>query len=197
MVFIIVKDGVSNQNALLMTAAKPAGTIGDFMVWELSNRADTKARELADRHYNRQHIGSRQFVPPGRCLVLYAQIDTGKALWVTSWPFAEYTKHAWAGAWVCSAFRNEGAGRTSDLIREAVAATRYYFGEPPVLGMITFIDSQKVRPTMTRGIKTWGYTYQLAGFLPVGKTKSGLLAFQMTPDKMPPAEPALLTQMAL
>jgi hypothetical protein len=75
------------------------------MQWRISDRADPEARALADRHYNRQKPGTPQFVPPGRCLVLVCD----KAFWVTSWPFAEYTKHAWAGAWVCSAFRNEGA----------------------------------------------------------------------------------------
>jgi hypothetical protein len=49
---------------------------------------------------------------------------------------------------VCSAFRNEGAGIASEMIREAVSATRAYFGDPPPLGMITFIDRKKVKPTM-------------------------------------------------
>lgn len=160
------------------------------MIWELSHRADPKARELADRHYNRQKPGTPQFVPPGRCLVLYTQTDTGKAFWVTSWPFAEYVKHQWAGAWVCSAFRNEGAGVASELIREAVAATKAFYGDPPPLGMITFIDAKKVKPTMVHGQKTWGYTYTKAGFRYVGKTKGGLLAFQLLPEDMPPAKEA-------
>jgi hypothetical protein len=33
-------------------------------------------------------------------------------------------------------------------------------------------------------------TYIKAGFKPVGKTKSGLLAFQLLPEDMPPAERA-------
>ncbi len=75
-----------------------------------------------ERHYNRQKVGSPQFAPTGSCLVLLS--DCGRAFWITSAPFAEFVKHAWAGAWVCSAFRNEGAGRASELIRLAVAATR-------------------------------------------------------------------------
>jgi len=69
-------------------------------LWRISNRADGPAAKIADRHYNRQKIGSPQFVPPGRCIVLTG--TEGVALWVTSWPFAEYVKHAWAGAWVNS-----------------------------------------------------------------------------------------------
>jgi len=100
------------------------------MIWQLSNRADPKTREIADRHYNRQKPGTPQFVPPGRCLVLYTETKTGKAFWVTSWPFAEYVKHAWPSAWVCSAFRNEGAGIASNMIRDAIAATKAFYGGP-------------------------------------------------------------------
>ena len=91
---------------------------------------------------------------------------------------------------MCSAFRNEGAGVASELIREAVAATKAFYGDPPALGMITFIDEKKVRPTMVHGQKTWGYTYIKAGFRYVGKTKGGLLAFQLLPEDMPPAKEA-------
>lgn len=161
------------------------------MIWHQSNRADPLARAVADRHYNRQKPGTPQFVPPGRCYVLYTESEQGRALWVTSFPFAEYVKHQWAGAWICSAFRNEGAGIASLLIQEAVAATRAYFGEPPELGMITFIDTKKVKPTKRHGIDTWGYTYEKAGFQFVGKTKKGLLAFQLLPKDMPQPEAAL------
>jgi hypothetical protein len=160
-------------------------------VWQLSHRADYRSRLIADRHYNRQKIGSPQFVPPGRCFVLYAGSPTtaGEALWVTSWPFAEYVKHAWAGAWVCSAFRNEGAGKASELIVAALAHTRAYFGDPPPLGIITFVDRRKVKPTIVRGNKVWGWTYLKAGFRAVGETKGGLLALQLLPPNFPAAEP--------
>ena len=153
--------------------------------WDKSNRFDPRARALADRHYNRRKPGTPQFVPPGRCLVLYAETPTGKAFWVTSWPFPQYVKHAWAGAWVCSAFRNENAAPASELIRQAVRASRAWFGDPPAQGMITFIDHRRVRPTMVRGESTWGYTYMKAGFKPCGKTKGGLLAFQLLPQDIP------------
>jgi hypothetical protein len=111
---------------------------------------------------------------------------------VTSWPFAEYVKHAWGGAWICSAFRNENCGIASNLIYDAVAATRFFMGEPPALGMVTFIDRRKVKPTMRRGVKTWGYTYTMAGFEPCGETKAGLLAFRLAPEQTPPARMPLI-----
>jgi len=151
-------------------------------LWRISHRADPLSLPLADRHYNRQKIGSPQFVPPGRCLVLRSA--DSNALWVTSWPFAEYTKHAWGGAWVNSLFRSEGAGRASDLIREAIAITRTIW-EPPPLGMITFVDSKHVPPKIRRGEAIYGYSYLKAGFRHVGFTKGGLWAWQMLPEDMP------------
>lgn len=165
-------------------------------MWHLSHRADPVACAIADRHYNRQKVGSPQFVPPGRCVVLKTETDTGCAFWVTSWPFAEYVRHAWPGAWVCSAFRNEGAGQASDMIRQAVAATRSVW-PPPALGMITFLDRRKVRPTMVRSVPTWGRTWMLAGFKHVGETAGGLMALQLLPQNMPSPEPAIGWQPSL
>lgn len=151
------------------------------MRWEIRSRTDPQCRELADRHYNRQTVGAPGFVPPGRCCVLYAETGSGRAFWVTSWPFAEYVRHAWAGAWVCSAFRNEGAGLSSELIREAVAATRFVFGPPPDLGFVTFVDRGKTKPKADPG-----YCYQRAGWAPCGRTKSRrLYALQLLPADMP------------
>lgn len=150
--------------------------------WYLSHRADPRAARLADRHYNRQKIGSPQFVPPGRCIVLLTK--HADAFWVSSWPFAEYVKHAWAGAWICSAFRNESGILSSELIREAVAITRWYW-EPPELGMVTFVD-----PTKVRRKRDFGRCYRKAGFQYCGETKGGLIALQLLPDAMPePQEP--------
>lgn len=165
------------------------------MRWYQSHRADPIAAALADRHYNRQKLGTPQFVPPGSCCVFVS--DDRRAFWVTSVPRAEYVKHAWPGAWICSAFRSEGAGKASELIWQAIAATRAYYGDPPELGMITFIDREKVRPTMVRGKSVWGWTYRKVGFVECGETKGGLLALQLLPEIMPAACPALSYQLPL
>lgn len=165
------------------------------MIWRLSDRADPAARVIADRHYNRQKPGTAQFVPPGRCLVLTAP---GPCLWVTSWPLAEYTRHAWAGAWVCSAFRREGGdARASDLICDAVAVTRWRWPDVPDLGMITFIDRRRVRPTRVRGRDMYGWTYLRAGFEVAGETAGGLLALRLAPADMPDPAPPTSDQGAL
>lgn len=158
------------------------------MRWALSHRADPFAVAIADRHYNRQKIGSPQFVPPGRCLVLRSDA----ALWVTSWPFADYVKHPWAGAWVNSLFRNEGDGLSSEMISEAVAATRWRWPDVPDLGMITFVDAGKVRHK-----RDPGRCYLKAGFRRAGETKGGLVALQLLPVDMPEADMPINAQPAL
>lgn len=151
------------------------------MNWRLSNRADPLALPIADRHYNRQKPGSPQFVPPGRCLVLLT--PSADALWVSSWPFAEYVKHAWAGAWVCSCFRNESDILSSELVSEAVAITRWFWPDVPELGMVTFIDRSKVRKK-----RDWGRCYRKAGWKQAGYTKGGLVVLQIVPGAMPEAK---------
>jgi hypothetical protein len=151
------------------------------MLWRLSYRAEPAAAHLADRHYNRQKIGAPQFVPPGRCLVLLDEKET--SLWVTSWAFPEFVKHRWPGAWINSLFRREDGALPSDLIRDAISATRWAYGEPPSLGMVTFIDRDKVRPRRAG----YGRCYLKAGFEEDGETEGGLLALRMKPEKMPQA----------
>ena len=166
-------------------------TAAPSQFWHLSHRADKRALPLADRHYNRQKPGSPQFVPPGRCVVLLT--GPADALWVSSWPFAEYVRHEWAGAWVCSCFRNESVCRASDLITSAVACTLAVWGGPPPqvpspagpVGMVTFIDRSKVRPTRVRGEDVWGWTWLKAGWEVIGETKGGLLALGLPLAKFP------------
>jgi hypothetical protein len=155
------------------------------VTWAESYRADPIGVPIADRHYNRQSVGSPQFVPPGRCVVLLAHA----ALWVTSWPKAEYVKHAWAGAWVNSTFRKEERdSRASEMITEAVAATLWYWPEPPALGIVSFVDPREVPPVRRRGRVIYGYCYLMAGWEHVGFTKAGLWTWQLLPAQMPPAE---------
>lgn len=163
------------------------------MIWNVSHRASKLAVEIADRHYNRQKPGTPQFVPPGRCVVLRHQ----SAVWVTSWPFAEYTKHEWAGAWVNTTFRKECGGNASDFIIQAIAATRFVWPDVPEIGIVSFVNPVKVPATIRRGEKVYGYSYLKAGFEHVGFTKGGLWVWQMKPCYMPEAEPANGMQLLL
>lgn len=150
------------------------------MLWLEVSRFLPRGAALADQHYNRQTVGSPQFSPPGKLLVLLT--DCGGAVWTSVWQ--GYAQHQWRGAWANSIFRNETAILSSLLIREAVAATRAAWGEPPPLGMVTFVDAQK-----TRRKRDPGRCYRKAGFRHVGFTAGGLYVLQMLPAAMP--EPQL------
>jgi hypothetical protein len=153
------------------------------MIWRPSHRFHTPARLLADRHYSRQKPGSPQFMPAGSCRVLIAANQ--KAVFGLSFPKPEFVKHAWAGAWVTSIFRNEDAGPlASDMIREAMAIMQTLY-EVPALGCVTFVDPKKVRGVHRRGELVKGFCFMMAGFRAVGETKKGLIAWQMLPDAMP------------
>jgi hypothetical protein len=151
--------------------------------WRRSHRFDPRALPLADRHYNRRRIGSPQFVPPGRCLVLLT--DEADALWVTSWPFGEYVRHAWPGAMVNSLFRREAGPIASDLIVAALAATRAQWPDLPPLGIVSFVDGSK-----TLRKRDPGRCYRRAGWTHVGFTAGGLYAFQLRPEDWPEPVPA-------
>lgn len=147
-------------------------------IWRITNRGDQLARAIADRHYSRVRKGSRGFVQPGACLVMVT--PNYDALWITSWP--KFTQHRWRGAWINSMFRNESDYLSSDLIRWAVAATRAVMGEPPDLGMVTFIDDEAIR---------WktdpGFCFKMAGFRFDGVCQSGVWALKLPVEKMPVA----------
>jgi len=51
---------------------------------------------------------------------------------------------------------------------------------PPDLGIVTFVNTAKVKPK-----RHPGYCYIRAGFNVCGETKGGLLALQLIPDAMP------------
>lgn len=134
------------------------------MLWLPSHRFDRVGAELADRHYSRRTVGSPQFVPPGSCVVLRSRC--GRAIWASL--RQKHQDHRWAPSWVCSIFRNEGAGLSSELIRDALAATRGVWGDPPVRwGMVTFVKPSAVRSSNP------GWCFIRAGFEPVGWTKGG------------------------
>jgi hypothetical protein len=153
--------------------------------WRLSDKFDPAALPLADAHYNRRKVGSPQFVPPGRSVVLLT--PSRGALWVTSWPFADFVRHAWPGAWVNSLFRREDGPIASELIAAAVAMTRAIW-DPPPLGIVSFVDASQ-----TRRKRDPGRCYRKAGWSHVGFTKGGLWVFQQLPHQMPGADSSGLT----
>lgn len=147
------------------------------MFWESSHRADKAACRIADAHYSRQKVGSPQFVAPGSPIVLMGR----KALWVSL--KQKHQDHEWKGAWNNVFFRNESGEFSSELITQAVSVTRGRWGVNPN-GIITFIDTKKVRPK-----KDFGYCYLMAGWKKVGYTKvNKLLVLKLFPEDFPPPQ---------
>lgn len=152
------------------------------MRWALSHRADKRALPLADRHYSRQKPGTPQFVRSGRCLVLLT--EQADALWVSS--FQTFVKHGFVGVWECAMFRNESEHLSSGLIVEAMACTRWKWGEPPAMGFLTAVDAGKVKHK-----RDPGRCFLRAGFERAGESKSGKLWFLCPRERIPEAQAPL------
>jgi hypothetical protein len=163
------------------------------MRWTQANAADPRAIELFRRHYSRRPgaraKGTERVAPPGRRVVLLT--PEADALYVTSWP--RFAMHKWPGAWVCSVFRNESRHLSSDLIVEALAATRELLGAPPAAGIITFVD-----PANVRRKRDPGRCFIRAGFKVIGETNAAgghgrpsLIVLGMDADQAPPPAPPL------
>jgi hypothetical protein len=111
--------------------------------------------------------------------------DNAHAVWVTSWPIAEYVQHTWAGAMVNSLFRREAGPLASDLIIAATRATRARWPDLPPLGIVSFVDPEK-----TRRKRDPGRCYRKAGWTHVGYTAAGLWTYQLLPGDFPDPLPA-------
>lgn len=142
------------------------------MNWFLVGKTDTRARLLADRHYSRQSKGHREFCPPGNSIVLIIPTLDGaaaQALWVSHRPDpkAGIGRRDGFDYWDNPYFRNESGIVSSILIREALAITRFIWGnDVPVDGFHSFVNPAKLEPIMRRGKKMWGYCFWQAGFRP-------------------------------
>jgi hypothetical protein len=175
--------------------------------WQIANKADDNARVYANRHYNRHNPESRQFAPPGRTLVL----KTRGAFWITSWPYGEYVRHRWTdginSAWICTAFRRESfcPYLASDLVRWAVAATRWYHQHgnnptwlaPEPYCFVTFVDPSQVKPKRDYGRRSQasstrpGRCYVKAGWVADGLTELGLPALILEAANYPDPDPPI------
>ena len=167
------------------------------MRWALSWRADPRAKALADRHYPRRNPDSAQFVAPGSPVVLLT--PDASALWVSLRQRPEFVDHAWPGAWLCSAFRNEQPhrDRSSELVIEAVAATRSQWGNPPAEGMITFVD-----PTKVKHKRDPGRCFRRTGFREVARIapshgRGPRVVLRLSPELFPVAVPPLGAQLTM
>jgi hypothetical protein len=146
--------------------------------WVELKDGDPTVRAIFDRHYSRTHYrdGRRPvlFVGPGFKRVMMT--PCARAIWV--WRrfidacIDQRTGQPQRGV-NCAVFRNEGAGRSSDLI---LAAERIAWRDWPGDRLYTYVDPSEVASANP------GYCFICAGWKRCGYTKSGLVVFEKLPD---------------
>jgi hypothetical protein len=129
---------------------------------QVTDKYDAECAALADRHYSRQTVGDRQFMPPGRTIVIRNQ--TGTILFGWNWQYAHKRRDRQDG-YCCNIFRNESTTRSSEIIRECVAIAFDRWGPDRVF---TYVDPTKIRSANP------GYCFKQAGWTFLRRTHSGL-----------------------
>lgn len=139
--------------------------------WYHVGKTDVRARLLADRHYSRQNPGTPEFCPPGNSIVLIIPSANGAAaLWCSHRPDPranlELPRKDGFIYWDNPYFRNESGIKSSELILEALAITRYLWPTDELLddGFHSFVSTKHVKPTKRRGQDFWGYCFHASGF---------------------------------
>lgn len=139
------------------------------MYWKLVGLTDVRARLLADKHYSRQNPGTPCFTPPGNNIILLGLNDD--ALWVSHRPDPkaglEMKRRDGFDYFDNPYFRREPGCPipASDLIIEALAITNFFWNDfDPPDGFHSFVNPDKVKPTMVRGRAVYGWVFEKAGF---------------------------------
>lgn len=143
--------------------------LGGLGSWRMTHRQDPGIAALADRHYSRQTPGAPQFAPPGEGIFLISWCC--RAAWV-----AVRNRFAGVWRWRCTLFRNEGAGLSSDLVREATLRTyewwAHRYGRTPLERLTTEVD-----PARTRHKRDPGRCFMRAGWCRAGVVR-GLVVLE-------------------
>jgi hypothetical protein len=119
---------------------------------------DAEMAMLADRHYSRRTVGSRQFLYSGRKLVL--RNAEGTVLFGWMYPDEDKRMDGQRG-YNCAIFRNESRRRASEIILEAERAAIDKWGPNR---MYTYIDPAKTAVIMVRGRKDREPSRRMVGF---------------------------------
>jgi len=135
----------------------------------ISTKFDPECAALADVHYSRQSVGSPQFMPPGRTLV----IRDNEGLLVFGWLWQYYRDDNQAG-YNCCIFRNQSERLSSEVILECEGIARKVWGRNRVF---TYVNPVQLRTIKKRGCEfcRWppGRCFLEAGWVRNGASKSG------------------------
>lgn len=125
----------------------------------ITTKADPEMAALADSHYSRQKIGTKQFMPPGKTIV----IRNPEGSLVFGWLSQRYRDDGEDG-FNCSIFRNESGLLSSEVIFacEAIALDIWGLGR-----FFTYVDPEKVLSPNP------GYCFKKSGWKFVRRTADG------------------------
>lgn len=165
--------------------------------WYLVSPVDVRARLLADRHYSRQTPGAREWIGPGNKIALIVPNwdGTAAAVWASQRPAPNCGLDVRSDGfeyWNNVIFRNESNVKSSELIREAVAITKYFWGDLlPANGFHTFVDPRYVKGVKVHGETVYGWCFIKAGFdvHPQRTRKRNLIRLILPSDQLITIEP--------
>ena len=146
-------------------------------LWWVTKDGDATCAELLRRHYSHREYRDgrrpRKFVGPGEYLVLRTALGDAVFVWrkFLDGCIDQRTGKRQAGV-NCAAFRNEGAYRSSDLIRQADAIADCCW---PGLRHYTYVNPKRVRSSNP------GFCFLVACWRRCGRTKGGLLILERRP----------------
>jgi hypothetical protein len=136
-------------------------------LWWLTKDGDRDCLELYERHYSayRYKDGRKrtQFVGPGEKVVLRTRDADALFVW------RNFIDDSGQVGINCAIFRNEGAHRSSDLIRQADAIADALW---PDSRHYTYVAPEKVAS------RNPGYCFIKAGWQRCGRTNTGLLILE-------------------
>jgi hypothetical protein len=135
-------------------------------VWLAVKRTDPRAYALYRRHYSAEkgarwrRPGNTNVAAAGETMVLLSQCCKALFVWLKCDPTMRLDGQIGVN---CTVFRNEGAGLSSDLIREA---DELAFQRWPGERHFTYVDDTKIRSSNP------GFCFLKAGWTKCGRSKA-------------------------
>jgi hypothetical protein len=128
-------------------------------LWTEVKDGNPTAAAIYDRHYSRlpKSRGNPRFAGPGQKMVLLTPCARGLFVW------RKFISKDGQQGINCAIFRNEGAGRSSDLIRAAMVVG---WARWPGARFYTYVNPRRVRSANP------GYCFKAAGWRLCGITKT-------------------------
>lgn len=128
-------------------------------LWRRISVEDPRGRELADRHYSRQKVGARGYMPPGQRIALW----TPGAIWGACYNVDPLGTWRWRN----TIFRNESPWLTSALVLTATWTTydewELEYGKLLEEKLTTEVDVDATADRRSRSARP-GRCYEAAGW---------------------------------